>query len=170
MTLIGMDFEQKDLADELGAAGFQKDMRTLFIWEGVTQYISAEAVDNTLEFVSRVSGAGSAIVFTYVRRGLIDGTDRPEWMQSFLSFASRVGSPMIFGLDSAGLEQYLCEHGLRLVSDVGAAEYQELYLKPIGRQMNVFDGERVVFAEVSEIVGGTGDMQPASQLAKEVNG
>lgn len=70
------------------------------------------------------------------------------WMQSFLSFANRVGSPMIFGLDPAGLEQYLGEHGLRLVSDVSAAEYQELYLQPLARQLNVFDGERAAYAEV----------------------
>jgi methyltransferase (TIGR00027 family) len=148
VTLNGMDFEKMHLADELGAAGFQNDMRTLFIWEGVTQYITAEAVDNTPEFVSQVSGAGSAIIFSYVRRGLIDGTDRPDWMQSFLSFANQVGSPMIFGLDPAGLEQYLGEHGLRLVSDVGAAECQELYLQPLARQLNVFDGERAAYAEV----------------------
>jgi hypothetical protein len=34
------------------------------------------------------------------------------------------------------------------ISNVGAAEYQDLYLKQLGREMNVFDGERVAFAEV----------------------
>jgi methyltransferase (TIGR00027 family) len=148
VTLIGMDFDQQDLGDILADAGFQKGKRTLFIWEGVTQYLTAEAVSNTLEFVSDVSGAGSAIVFTYVRRGIIDGTDRPEWMGPFLSFARRVGSPMIFGLDQAELEQYLSDRGLKLIDDVGAAEYHELYLKPLGRELNVFDGERVAFARV----------------------
>ncbi len=148
VTLIGMDFDQQDLGDILAAAGFQKGKRTLFIWEGVTQYLTAEAVSNTLEFVSDVSGAESGIVFTYVREGIIDGTDRPEWMGPFLSFARRVGSPMIFGLDQAELEQYLSDRGLKLIDDVGAAEYHELYLKPLGRELNVFDGERVAFARV----------------------
>jgi O-methyltransferase involved in polyketide biosynthesis len=57
----------------------------------VTQYLTAEAVDHTLAFVSNGSGVGSVIVFTYVRRGIIDGTDRPEWMGSFLTFAEKVG-------------------------------------------------------------------------------
>jgi methyltransferase (TIGR00027 family) len=132
----------------LAAAGFQKGKRTLFIWEGVTQYLTAEAVSNTLEFVSDVSGAESGIVFTYVREGIIDGTDRPEWFGPFLSFASRVGSAMIFGLDQAELEQYLFDRGLKLLADVGATEYKDLYLKPLGRELNVFDGERVAFAKV----------------------
>ena len=149
VALVGMDFDRQDLGEMLSASGFQTGQRTLFIWEGVTQYITAEAVSHTLEFVSRVSGAGSSIVFTYVRRGIIDGTDRPEWMGSFLAFAGRVGSPMIFGLDQAELEPYLSDRGLELVEDLGAADYQEYYLKPLGREMNVFDGERAAFARVS---------------------
>jgi methyltransferase (TIGR00027 family) len=145
VTLVGMNFDRQNLDEVLRAAGFQKGKRTLFIWEG---YITAEAVNNTLEFVSGVSGVGSAIVFTYVRRGIIDGTARPEWFRPFLSFARKVGSPFIFGLDQVEIEPYLADRGLKLIDDVGAAEYQDLYLKPLGREMNVFDGERVAFAEV----------------------
>jgi methyltransferase (TIGR00027 family) len=150
VTLLGMDFARENLCDVLGAAGFQEDKRTLFIWEGVTQYLTAEAVGGTLEFVSRVSGVRSAIVFTYVRRGLIDGTEAPDWFGPFLSFARKVGSPLMFGLDRAEVEQYLSDRGLELIDDVSAAEYQEHLLKPLGRELNVFDGERVAFAEVRQ--------------------
>ena len=41
--------------DRLGVAmiqaGFRENTRTFFIWEGVTEYLSAEAVDLTLRFV-----------------------------------------------------------------------------------------------------------------------
>ena len=148
VTLIGMNFDQQNLSDVLRAAGFQKGKRTLFIWEGVTQYLTAEAVDHTLEFVSGVSGDKSGIVFTYVRRGIIDGTARPEWFRPFLSFAEKAGSPFIFGLDQVELEQYLSDRGLELIDDVGAAEYKDLYLDQLGREMNVFEGERVAFAQV----------------------
>ena len=150
VTLVGMNFEQQKLDDILKAAEFHKGKRTLFIWEGVTQYITAEAVNNTLEFVTSVSGVGSAIVFTYVRRGLIDGTDCPEWFPRFQSFARRVGSPLIFGLDPVELGQYLADRGLKLIDDVGAAEYQERYLAPLGREMSVFEGERVAFAKLKK--------------------
>ena len=151
VTLVGTNFDQQNLDAVLKGAGFQKGKRTLFIWEGVTQYLTAEAVDNTLRFVSGVSGDGSAIVFTYVRRGIIDGTDCPEWFRRFKVFARRVGSPLIFGLDPDELGQYLADRGLTLVDDVGAAEYQDRYLRPIGREMNVFAGERVAFAVVKEL-------------------
>jgi methyltransferase (TIGR00027 family) len=149
VTLIGMDFEKQKLEDVLKAAGFQTGRRTLFIWEGVTQYLTAGAVNDTLEFVSSVSGVGSAIVFTYVRRGIIDGTSRPEWFKGFSSFAARVGSPLKFGLDPVEVGQCLADHGLKLISDVGAADYQDLYLEPLSRELNVFDAERVAFARVN---------------------
>lgn len=149
VSLVGIDFDRQDLDAALSAAGFRTGERTLFIWEGVTQYLTAEAVSNTLAFVSGVSGTKSSIVFTHIRRGIIDGSDRPEWMGAFLSFASRIGSPMTFGLDQAELAEYLSDRGLTLVEDVGAADYQERYLEPVGRELDVFDGERVAFATVA---------------------
>jgi methyltransferase (TIGR00027 family) len=146
VRFAGIDFDRQDLGEVLRAAGFLKGQRTLFIWEGVTQYLTAGAVDSTLAFVAG-SGDESAIVFTYVPRGLIDGTDRPEWFEPFMAFASRIGSAMIFGIDRAELGGYLSDRGLKLIRDVGAADYRDLYLKPLGRELNVFDAERVAYAE-----------------------
>jgi methyltransferase (TIGR00027 family) len=148
VRLIGMNFERQQLAEMLAAAGFQEGQRTLFIWEGVTQYLTAEAVGETLLFVSRVSGVGSQIVFSWVRRGIIDGTDCPDWLKRFLPLARKLGSPWLFGLESDDLEQYLAEHGLTLVEDVGTAEYEERYLKHLDRKLSVFEGERVALARV----------------------
>ncbi|MFN2183052.1 MAG: SAM-dependent methyltransferase [Anaerolineae bacterium] len=149
VSLVGIDFDRQDLGDALSAAGFRSGERTLFIWEGVTQYLTASAVSSTLAFVSGVSGDRSSIVFTYVRRGIVDGSERPEWMGALLSFASKVGSPMTFGLDQAELPGHLAERGLSLVDDVGATEYQARYLQPVGRKLSVFDGERAAFAVVA---------------------
>jgi len=46
-------------------------MPTLFIWEGVTQYISEEVVHRTLAFVGK-SAPGSILVFTYVLKSIIE--------------------------------------------------------------------------------------------------
>jgi len=148
VTYIGLDFDHQSFEAALREAGFRPDRTTLFIWEGVTQYLTAEAVDDTLRTVASSAAQGSAIVFTYVRRGLIDGSERPEWFQPLLSIASRLGSPMVFGLKPDDLEPYLVERGFELCEDVGAADYQRRYLQPLGRQLNVFDGERAAYAAV----------------------
>lgn len=150
VTFAGIDFDRQALGDVLQSAGFKQGRKTLFLWEGVTQYLTAGAVKETLEFVSAV---GSAVAFTYVPQGIIDGSTRPDWFEALLSFARRAGSPFIFGLDPLKLESYLADLGLTLIGDIGAVEYRERYLVPLGRELNVFDAERVAFAEAKRAPG-----------------
>ncbi|MCG8572513.1 MAG: class I SAM-dependent methyltransferase [Spirochaetes bacterium] len=148
VQLVEINFDKEDLAEVMKKAGFQRDKKNFFIWEGVTQYIAAEAVDQTLSFVTSDSKKGSFIAFTYARQSLIDRTDCPEAYQKLLKFAEKVGSPFQFGIDPAQIEIFLSKRDLKLLSDIGAADYPALFLNKLGRNLPVFDGERVVFAEV----------------------
>jgi methyltransferase (TIGR00027 family) len=143
VTFAGIDFDRQVLSDVLEAAGFKKGRKTLFLWEGVTQYLTEESVKQTLKFVSDAKGA---IAFTYVRQGIIDGSARPDWFNTLLAFARKVGSPFTFGLNPLELASYLADLGLTLLEDVGAVEYRKQYLVPLGRKLNVFDAERVAVA------------------------
>lgn len=73
VVYVPIDFETQTLQAGLMAAGCQPDLKTLFIWQGVTMYLAAESVEATLAFVARNSGPGSAIVFDYIYRSILDG-------------------------------------------------------------------------------------------------
>lgn len=47
VTYVPVDFERDSLNHELEAAGFDRGAPTLVVWEGVTNYLSAEAVAET---------------------------------------------------------------------------------------------------------------------------
>jgi methyltransferase (TIGR00027 family) len=79
VTYVPIDFDRQPLQEALAAAGYQARARTLTIWEGVTQYITAEAVDATFRAIARTAGPGSEVVFTYIHQGIIDGTARSRW-------------------------------------------------------------------------------------------
>ena len=149
VTFVPIDFDRQQLEDVMAAAAFRTGTRTFFIWEGVTQYITAEAVDATFRYVSRAAATGSEIVFTYIRRGIVDGSARSAADQKLVSVLQRVGMPWVFGLDPTELAQYLAERGLKLIKDGGASDYQARYLDPIGRKMNVFEGERIALAHTA---------------------
>jgi methyltransferase (TIGR00027 family) len=149
VTFVPIDFNEQRLEDTLAAAGFRTGVKTFFIWEGVTQYITAEAVDSVLRYVSRVAAPGSQIVFTYIQRGIIDGSARSETDEIFLSATQGGGMPWIFGFDPAELAGYLAARGLTLLDHAGALEYRARYLEPLGRQMNVYEGERMALAQVA---------------------
>jgi len=148
VAFVPINFNEQKLEDALAAAGFRTGAKTFFIWEGVTQYITAEAVDATFRYVSRAAATGSQIVFTYIHRGIIDGSARSETDESFVSATQRGGMPWIFGLDPAELAEYLAARGLALVDHAGASEYRARYLDPLGRQMSVYTGERMALAQV----------------------
>ena len=72
--LVPVDFERDDLIGTLTENGYRTDARTFFVWEGVTQYLTEDAVRTTLAALQGAP-AGSRLVFTYVRSDFIDGTN-----------------------------------------------------------------------------------------------
>lgn len=148
VTFVPMDFDRQSLEDEMAAAGFRTDARTFVISEGVTQYITAEANDATFQYVSQTA-PGSRIVFSYVNSGVIDGSfeDAEKWK----SLPQSEGVSWIFGIDPGELEQYLSARGFTLLDHVGGSDYQERYLNPLGRHLNIMEIERIALAEVTGI-------------------
>jgi len=45
LVFVPIDFNRENLKDVLAAAGFSRDQRALFVWEGVTYYLPAKVVD-----------------------------------------------------------------------------------------------------------------------------
>ncbi|HUT69504.1 MAG TPA: class I SAM-dependent methyltransferase [Desulfatiglandales bacterium] len=157
VSFVPIDFDRQDIEDVMTAAGFRKGLKSFFIWEGVTQYLAAEAVDRTFRYMCGAAAGGSEIVFTYIHQGIIDGTARSKADQKLVSSAHRGGTPWIFGLAPSGLAEYLTQRGLELVEEVWAPDFRTRYLKPRGRQINIFEGERVVLARiVSAVKRGVG--------------
>jgi methyltransferase (TIGR00027 family) len=150
VCFVPIDFDTQDLSEELDKAGFRTGLKTFFIWEAVTQYITAEAVDRTLALVANQAAAGSKIAFTYVRRGMVDGTDRSELEAQLCEVFQERGMPLIFGIDPAELEAFLSERDLSLVEHLTAEDYRQRYLVPVGRQdMAIIDAELMALARVN---------------------
>jgi methyltransferase (TIGR00027 family) len=144
VRFIPTDFTTQPLGDALDAAGLDRASPVLFVWEGVTQYLPEAAVRATLACIG-ASVPGSALVFTYVRRGVIDGSawdglaDRPRRDAS---------EPWLFGLAPGEVPGLLDSYGLSLVDDVGEAEFRSRYAEPLRREVALNDVERVALAVV----------------------
>lgn len=143
--LVAVDFESADLDHVLSAGGYRHDQPGLFIWEAVTQYLTEAAVRRTLTALARAA-AGSRLIFTYVRRDFLEGTNR--WNSQAL-YDQFVRNQRIwhFGLDPDDVNPLLQDYGWAEREQVGATEYTRRYLEPIGRRLNVTDLERFVLAE-----------------------
>jgi methyltransferase (TIGR00027 family) len=147
VSFIPIDFDTQTLEAVFSGTAFNPSKPAIFIWEGVTQYISEEAVRQTLAFVGK-SAPGSIVVFTYVLKSIIERrSDIPE--ADHLMDVVAKQSPWVFGLVPSGIPDFLKPYHLSLIADVGNVDYQEKYLKPVERNLVVFEGERIVQATVN---------------------
>ena len=133
VTFVPVDFSTDSLDAAMPQSGYRPDAVTLFICEGVTHYLSLEAVETIFRHVVQSAGAGSQIVFTYIHRGLLDGSVSFAGGDDTLSTVRRVGEPYTFGFDPAALPRHLSALGLEMIEDVGASQYRERFLLPLGR-------------------------------------
>jgi len=69
----------------------------MFVWEGVTNYLSPEAVDQTLRQIAQAAG-GSTLLFTYVDRTVLDQPKLFFGAEKLLSRLDAIGEPWTFGL------------------------------------------------------------------------
>ena len=86
-------------------------------------------------------------MFTYVLKSIIERHSNFPGADHMMDVVAKQ-SPWIFGLESSGIPDFLNPYHLSL-DDVGNVDYQEKYLKPLERDLVVFEGERIVQAIVT---------------------
>lgn len=147
LTFVPVDFDQQDLKTELEKAGYNHKGRTLFIMEGVTQYIARASFEDTLRYAA-LAASGSRLAFTYVIKDVFDHPEEyPEHKQLMNQFKLfKLNS--LTGYDLDKMSDYLKRFGFELKEDVGADYFRTNYLLPKKRELSLMRIERVVLAEV----------------------
>jgi methyltransferase (TIGR00027 family) len=144
VRLVPLDFERDDLIATLTGHGYRPDARTFFIWEGVTQYLTEDAVRSTLTAL-QPAPAGSQLVFTYVRKDFIDGVNMYDASILYKRFRKRQ-QVWRFGLDPDAVSGFVAEYGWRLVEQAGPDYYLDNYIRPTGRNLSASELEWSAYA------------------------
>jgi len=121
VRFVTIDFNRQSVGEVLTAAGFDSKQGACFIWEGVTNYLTTEAIDSTLREIRQVARDG-VLLFTYIERGVLDHPGRFYGAERLLARVASYGEPWTFGLDPSEAAEYLAARGFRLVKDVSVAE------------------------------------------------
>src|SRR5437867_6912932 len=72
VRFVEIDFKKDTLRGVLAAAGYQPTAKTFFIWEGVSMYLSEQAVREMLRTIATYSPPGSGLVMDFACRAMID--------------------------------------------------------------------------------------------------
>jgi methyltransferase (TIGR00027 family) len=147
VRFVALDFNTERLPSAMSAAGFEPGRRTLFVWEGVTNYLTNDAVGATLCWCASAV-AGSIVVFTYVDRRVLEEPGAFEGTDELFATLSAAGERWTFGLDPGHLREYLAERGLTLAEDEGAADYRARYFGRAASHMHGYEFYRAAVARV----------------------
>lgn len=145
VRLVPLDFELREPAAALAAAGHDAGARTLFLCEAVTQYLTDAAARRIFAFLA-TAATGSRLVFTYVPRDFLDGRNLYGAPAAYRDFVVR--RPLWkFGLEPRAVADFLADYGWRETEQAGPEEYLSRYVRPSGRPLDVTGLERAVSAE-----------------------
>lgn len=123
VRFVADDFEHGTLGRRLEDAGHDAAAPTVFVWEGVTMYLTRPAIDATLGAVRARSERGSRLLATYFDRGAIGLVKR-----AVIGLVSAVGEPVRSTFAPHEVAGVLGAHALDVVEDVGDPEWSARYL------------------------------------------
>lgn len=127
VKFLQIDFNNQDL-DQLALEhnlDFSKPTAT--IWEGVTNYLSEEAVKNTFSFISKFA-KNSYVIFTYVHKEILYNPSSFLRGEKLLKDLKELEEHWTFGFIPSELPDYLKQFDIELIEDLGANEYRERFL------------------------------------------
>ena len=161
VTYVAVDFAHQSLTERLLNAGYDKTKSTVFTLEGVTQYITKEAFNSTMNEVATLSQKASSIfVFSFVNELLDKNPDgcfgsgylNPEKKDNLLKnlSAKAAGEPWMSFYSTEEIEDLLSQNGYSIKENVTLEDLNSLYFGPVGRTLpenQIFKLEHFVVAK-----------------------
>jgi methyltransferase (TIGR00027 family) len=148
VTYVPIDFNTQTLEKRLPESGYDKSRKTLFIWQGVTQYLTPAAVDSTLAFISNHSPAGSSVIFDYMYPTLLDGTVKRGEVANMRSRRWASGEMLVFGIPAGTVTSFLDQRGFTNVKDADHKFLHDTYFHGVNAKRTVAYGYAIASALV----------------------
>lgn len=149
VTYVPVDFNTQTLEQRLPEHGYDPARKTLFIWQGVTQYLTPAAVDATLSFIAGHSGPGSAVIFDYMYPTLLDGTVKRGEVTNMRSRRWASGEALVFGIPEGTVRAFLEQRGFTDVQDADHAFLHRAYFHGPNAARAVAYGYAIASARVA---------------------
>ena len=128
VVYVAVDFANDDLVTALSAAGFDPSRPCIIVWEGVTMYLSREAIALTLAALASLATAGSVLVATYFT------TPAPAFAlltTIALPLFAVIGEPLKTRLAPEEAAALFAEHGFAAEKDEGDDQWSRRWaLRP----------------------------------------
>ena len=160
ITYVNVDFSYQSLSEQLLTAGFDQTKSTIITLEGVSQYITKEAVSSTIRELSLITKDARSIFFLSYVDELLNkdpaacfgkGYPNPSKKANLIqTLSAKVGEPWISFYRDEEIESILAENGYSMKENVTLEDLNSLYFSPVGRALpenQIFKLEHFIVAE-----------------------
>jgi len=120
LIFVPVDFEREDVGKQLAAAGFQHNSPAFFTWLGVVPYLTQDAIDRTLAYVSSIQN--SEVVFDYVEPPEGFSEELRQLEKARTQQLEKIGERQASRFEPADIAAILRAHGLCAIEDIGFQE------------------------------------------------
>jgi methyltransferase (TIGR00027 family) len=148
VTYVRNNSNTQAIQQRLPESGYDPSLKTLFVWQGVTMYLTPKAVDETLRFVVQQSAAGSAIVFDYIYQLALVGVQKRGEVSNMRRYRFLTGEALTFGIEEGKVETFLEQRGFHKVQDINANDLRRAYFTNKNVDRKIASGYGIVVAEV----------------------
>jgi methyltransferase (TIGR00027 family) len=130
VKFVSINFNQKSLKDVLERAGYNQNQKTFFSWEGVSYYLDAVSVDNTLAFVSQQAHPDSTIAFDYTITLTDQNKDTYYGAEKFAQTMREAhgDEQLTFSIAETDIEPFLASRDLKLVEHLEDQQIEQRFL------------------------------------------
>jgi methyltransferase (TIGR00027 family) len=145
VSRVGIDFSRETVRDRLADAGYDPALPTVFVAEGVMEYLTPEEVEPIFALVRDQAPKGSRFVFTFLARSVYaDGS-----FDTLRDELDKGGETLQFGLTPEQLDDFLAAHGMRQLAFETPDMLDERMRRCVGAQVGIIPGFHFVAAETA---------------------
>ena len=120
LILVPVDFERDDVGEKLVAAGFQQNSPAFFTWLGVVPYLTQDAIDRTLDYMSSIQN--SEVVFDYMEPPQAFSEELRQLEKARAEQLEKIGERSDSRFEPAGIASILRSHGFCAIEDINFQE------------------------------------------------
>lgn len=127
LTLISLDFNCDDLGS-LIRYGFEPNLATIYVWQGVSYYLPQESVSQVLDFVRSQMTSDSVLIFDCCSPLMTFKNNQIPGIEASIDKLLEIGEPYLFGMYGDEMKVWLEKKGFRDIEILQQDDLEEKIL------------------------------------------
>ncbi|SHL93483.1 SAM-dependent methyltransferase [Chitinophaga sp. CF418] len=149
VNYVPVDFNTQELDHVIPQIFQQGHYKTMFIWEGVTNNLTAPVAPRIFDYFKHFR-PGTIIIFTYVDKEMLDKPEKFTGATSVTRLLRRNNEFWNFGIHPANIKEFLASYNMELMYNLDTSSFRHMYYGDKAVDMKGYEFYRVAMARVTE--------------------